>query len=260
MSELNNAPVVLDIRGLTKKFPLEDGRFLTACDNISLRVYRGQTLGIIGGTGAGKTSLVHMIPGFYRASEGTVRVNGADVRSYEQKELTDLIGIVMQKPVLFSGTIAENLRWGNPDATEAELLEAARLACCEDVISEHGGLDAQVLQGGRNFSGGQRQRLGIARALVKKPSILILDDASSALDYATDRKLRSNLKKLDDDMTVLMISQRTVSIQDCDRILVLDDGNMVGYGTHEELLRTCETYAEIYRSQGRTQPEGGVAS
>ena len=140
-------------------------------------------------------------------------------------------------------------------------MKAARLACCEDVIAEHGGLLAPVLQGGKNFSGGQRQRLGIARALVKEPSILILDDASSALDYVTDRNLRKNLKELPDDLTVLMISQRTVSIQDCDHIIVLDDGNMVGYGTHEELLQNCETYAEIYRSQGGSvEPEGGVAS
>ena len=225
--------------------------------DIDFQIKMGETLGIIGGTGAGKSTLAHLIPGFYPVTKGRVLVNGSDVREQDQKELTSLVGIAMQKPVLFSGTIADNLRWGNPGAEEEELLQAVRLSCCEEVLKEHGGLNAEVLQGGKNFSGGQRQRLCIARALVKNPSILILDDSFSALDYVTDRKLREHLRELK-DITVIMISQRTVSIQDCDHILVLDDGRMAGFGTHEELLENCNVYRQIYHSQGRDKEgEGG---
>ncbi len=230
---------------------------MPALSDIHFSVKKGESLGIIGGTGAGKTSLAHLIPGFYHATQGNVFINGKNVESYDKRELIDMIGIAMQKAVLFHGTIAENLRWGR-NADDRELMEIASLACLTDVIDEHGGLDAEVLQDGRNFSGGQKQRMGIARALVKKPEILIFDDSSSALDYATDKKIRSNLSALSYDPLKIIISQRTVSIQDCDHILVLDDGKMVGYGKHEDLLKTCDVYAEIYRSQGRDK-EGSVA-
>lgn len=227
--------------------------------DIDFHIDRGETLGIIGGTGAGKSTLAHLIPGFYRASKGRVFVNGLDVNKQNPKELTSLVGIAMQKPVLFSGTIADNLRWGNPGASDEDLMQAVRLSCCEEVLTEHGGLEAEVLQGGKNFSGGQRQRLCIARALVKHPSILILDDSFSALDYVTDRKLRDHLRTLE-DMTLIMISQRTVSIQECDHILVLDDGRMEGFGTHEDLLENCSIYRQIYHSQGRDKEEEGGRS
>ncbi len=228
--------------------------------DIDFQVRPKEMVGIIGSTGAGKTSLAHLITGFYPATAGKVMVNGRDIREFSAKERNDLIAIVMQKSVLFSGTIADNLRWGNDAASDEELMEAVRLACCEEVVTEHGGLDATVQQGGMNYSGGQKQRLCIARALLKKPQILIMDDSSSALDYVTDRKLRANLRNLPGDMTVFLISQRTVSIRDCDHIIVLDDGKMVGYGTHEELLASCEVYAQIHQSQGgTTESEGGVA-
>ncbi|MBO4902662.1 MAG: ABC transporter ATP-binding protein [Lachnospiraceae bacterium] len=229
--------------------------------DIDLVIKEGETVGIIGGTGAGKTSLAHLIAGFYRPTAGQVRILGRETKEYKPEQLTDMIGIAMQKPVLFQGTIADNLKWGREEAKDPELMEAVRMACCENVLEEHGGLQAVVNQGGRNYSGGQRQRLCIARALVKKPKVLILDDSFSALDYMTDRKLRSNLSTLSERPTIIMISQRTVSIQDCDHIIVLDDGRMVGHGTHEELLQTCDVYAEIYRSQGSmSETEGGVAS
>ncbi|MDO4322292.1 MAG: ABC transporter ATP-binding protein [Lachnospiraceae bacterium] len=218
--------------------------------NISFSVKRGETVGIIGGTGSGKSSLVGLIPRFYDVREGCVKVNGTDVRDYPLEKIRGLVGIVMQKAVLFQGTIRENLLWGNENATEDDLKEALRIAQAEDVVfGAKGGLDTEVEQEGRNFSGGQKQRLTIARALVRKPEILILDDSASALDFATDAKLREAIANLPGDMTVFIVSQRTSSIQHADKIIVLDDGEMVGIGTHEELLKSCDVYQETYYSQ-----------
>lgn len=222
--------------------------------DIHIQVPRGQTIGIIGGTGSGKSSLVNMIPRFYDASAGTVRVNGRDVKSYGMEELRERIGIVLQKAVLFRGTIRDNLLWGNAQATDEELWEALRLAQAKEFVeTKEGRLDAPVAQEGRNLSGGQRQRLTIARALVAKPEILILDDSASALDYATDAALRKALKELPGEPTVFIVSQRASSIQHADQIIVLEDGEMAGCGTHEELLANCEVYQEIYYSQFEKQ-------
>lgn len=216
--------------------------------DISFSVERGQTVGVIGGTGSGKTSLINLLPHFYDSTAGEVRIDGRDVKSYDPVLLRERIGLVPQKAVLFRGTIRENLQWGKNDATDEELFRALAVAQGTDVVaSKAKGLDEDVAQNGKNFSGGQRQRLTIARALVRKPEILILDDSSSALDYATDAKLRRALKKL--DTTVFLVSQRTGSIRHADLILVLDDGCLVGKGTHDELLQTCEVYREIYDSQ-----------
>ncbi len=210
----------------------------------------GQTIGVIGGTGSGKTSLVHLIPGFYPATEGAVLLDGVDVRELNQNVLRDKIGIVPQKAVLFKGTIRDNLRWGNADASEEELWEALAVAQAAEVVKgKEGGLDAPVEQGGVNFSGGQRQRLTIARALVRKPSILILDDSASALDYATDAKLRMAIAGMEHKPTTFIVSQRASSVRFADRILVLEDGMLVGNGTHDELMESCDVYQEIYYSQ-----------
>ena len=218
--------------------------------DVSFTAKRGETIGIIGGTGSGKTSLVHLIPGFYPHTTGEIRIDGRDISSYSKEELRAKVGIVMQKPVLFAGTIRENLCWGREDATEEELMEAIKTAQASEVVEKkEGKLNARVAQGGRNFSGGQRQRLTIARALVKKPQILIMDDSASALDYATDAALRKAIAGLKERPTVFIVSQRASSIQYADRILVLDDGELAGMGTHEELLRDCSVYQEIYYSQ-----------
>lgn len=228
-----------------------------ALSHISFEAKKGETIGIIGGTGSGKTTLVSLIPRFYDVSEGTVYVNGKDVRTYGLADLRARIGIVQQKAVLFHGTIAENLRWGNEDATEEQLWKALETAQAVDVVrGKENGLDHMIEQGGRNLSGGQRQRLTIARALVKDPDILILDDSASALDFATDARLRSALKKIADEKTIFIVSQRTSSIQHADQILVLEDGAISGMGTHEQLLDSCEVYREIYDSQFK-QEEGG---
>jgi len=220
-----------------------------ALSNISFKVKRGETIGVIGGTGSGKTSLINMIPGFYNASSGQVRVDGCDVSTADPHELRDRVGIVPQKAVLFAGTIAENLRWGNADATDEELNNAVHMAVADDVIRAKGGMDAVIEAGGTNLSGGQRQRLTIARALVRKPEILILDDSSSALDNVTDRKLRDNIRGMSDDTTVFIVSQRSSSVRDADRIIVMEDGEMAGIGTHGELIGSCGVYREIYESQ-----------
>ena len=218
--------------------------------DIDFKVKRGQTIGIIGGTGSGKSSLVNMIPRFYDASAGSVKVDGRDVRSYAMEELRQKVGIVLQKAVLFQGTIRDNLRWGNKDATEEELWQAVESAQAREFVEQKSGkLDAQIAQEGRNLSGGQKQRLTIARALVGKPEILILDDSASALDYATDAALRKAIREMEGDMTVFIVSQRASSIQYADRIIVLDDGEMVGIGTHDQLLSNCKVYQEIYYSQ-----------
>lgn len=222
--------------------------------DIHIQVPKGQTVGVIGGTGSGKSSLVNMIPRFYDATAGTVRVDGRDVKSYGMEELREKVGIVLQKAVLFRGTIRDNLLWGNAKATDEELWEALRLAQAKDFVeAKEGRLDAPVAQEGRNFSGGQRQRLTIARALVAKPEILILDDSASALDYATDAALRRAIKELPGETTVFIVSQRASSIQHADQIIVLEDGEMAGCGTHEELLADCEVYQEIYYSQFEKQ-------
>ncbi len=218
--------------------------------DISFTAKKGETIGVIGGTGSGKTSLVHLILGFYPHTSGSIRIAGKDISSYSKEELRDKAGIVMQKAVLFAGTIRENLCWGKPDATDEELLEALRTAQALEVVEKkEGKLDAKVAQGGKNFSGGQKQRLTIARALVRKPEILILDDSASALDYATDAALRRAIAGMKEQPTVFIVSQRASSIQYADKILVLDDGELAGAGTHEELLESCEVYQEIYYSQ-----------
>ena len=221
-----------------------------ALSDISFTVDKGQTIGIIGGTGAGKTTLVNMIPHFYDVRSGEVLIDGQNVNSYEGEALRDRCGIVPQRAVLFKGTIRENMQWGKNGAIDEEINEAIVSAQAADVIkAKENGLDEEVEQGGKNFSGGQRQRLTIARALVKKPEILILDDSASALDYATDANLRKSLKQLDYKPTVFIVSQRTSSIKHADKIIVLDGGKMVGCGTHDELLKTCEVYKEIHYSQ-----------
>lgn len=225
----------------------------SALANITFAVPRGHTLGVIGGTGAGKTSLVGLIPRFYEATQGCVRVNGADVRTYPLQALRQKIGVVPQQAALFQGTVADNLRFGKPDATEAELWEALDAAQAADMVREKGGLSAPVEQTGRNLSGGQKQRLTIARALVRKPEILILDDSASALDYATDAALRKALRELPGVMTVVIVSQRAASIQHADAILVLDDGRVAGLGTSRQLLAGCDVYREIYQSQYPTE-------
>ena len=230
--------------------------------DIHFTAYTGQTIGIIGGTGSGKSTLVSLIPRYYDVTEGSVKVYGKDVRSYPEGSLVNMVGIVPQKAVLFEGSIRDNLLWGNKDASDKELWEALKTAQASDVVKgKEGGLDAYVEQGGRNFSGGQRQRLTIARALVKKPRILILDDSSSALDYATDLALRQAIAALPGDMTVFIISQRASSVRNADKILVLDDGCQAGIGTHEELLEHCEVYQEIYYSQYPDErPNNGVTA
>ena len=218
--------------------------------DIDFKVKKGETIGIIGGTGSGKSSLVNMIPRFYDATKGQVRINGKDVREYSMEELRQKIGVVLQKAVLFQGTIRENLLWGKTDATEEELNRALETAQAKEFVDQkEGRLDAMVAQAGKNLSGGQRQRLTIARALVGNPEILILDDSASALDYATDAALRKAIRGMGKDMTVFIVSQRASSIQYADQIIVLDDGGMVGLGTHEQLLEKCEVYQEIYYSQ-----------
>jgi len=221
-----------------------------ALNNINFTVKKGETVGIIGGTGSGKTSLISLIPRFYDASKGEVRVKGRNVTAYSFKELRKTVAVVLQKASLFKGSIRDNIKWGNENATDEEIMEAVRIACAEDVVnSKEGKLDFVIEQEGRNLSGGQKQRLSIARALVGKPEILILDDSSSALDYATDLALRKGINALEYKPTVFIVSQRTSSIMQADKIVVLDDGVLVGLGKHEELLKSCEVYKEIYNSQ-----------
>lgn len=221
-----------------------------AVSDITLNVRPGETIGIIGGTGSGKSSLVNLIPRFYDCSSGAVYVDGRNVCTYGLTELRDKIGVVPQKSVLFAGTIRSNMQWGKPDATDEKIFAALEIAQAKDVVSKkEKGLDTEVEQGGKNFSGGQRQRLTIARALVKQPEILILDDSSSALDFATDAALRMAIGSMKHRPTLFIVSQRTSAIQYADKIVVLDDGSVVGIGTHEELMNTCEVYREIYDSQ-----------
>ena len=217
--------------------------------NISLTVNKGETIGIIGGTGSGKTSLINLVPRFYDATRGEVTINGKDVSEYTKDSLREKIGIVPQNAVLFSGSVRDNLKWGNKHASDGEMLLALQTAQAESVVADKGGLDARIEQGGKNLSGGQRQRLTIARALVKNPDILILDDSASALDYATDAALRRAIKENTKDMTVFIVSQRASSIMHADKILLLDDGECGATGTHEELLNSSSLYREIYETQ-----------
>lgn len=217
--------------------------------DITFTAAKGETIGIIGGTGSGKSSLVNLIPRFYDAASGEVKVGGVNVKDMDVEQLREKIGVVPQKAVLFHGTIRENMQWGVTNASDDDIMEAIEAAQGLDVIKAKGGLDCEIEQGGKNLSGGQRQRLTIARALVKKPEILILDDSASALDFATDAALRKSLRELDYHPTVFIVSQRTSSIQHADRIIVLDDGAAVGIGTHDELMKSCSVYQEIYNSQ-----------
>ena len=237
----------VEFRNVTARYA---GAGEPSLEDISFTARPGQTIGVIGGTGSGKTTLVNLIPRFYDAAGGQVLVDGGDVTTLDREALRRRIGIVPQKAVLFRGTVRENLLWGNPEASEAELLAALDTAQAREVaLGKEGGLDARVEQGGANFSGGQRQRLTIAWALVRRPEILILDDSASALDYATDANLRMAIRSMENPPTTFIVSQRAASVRYADRILVLDDGKMVGSGTHEELLASCDIYQEIYYSQ-----------
>ena len=227
-----------------------------ALTDIHFKANKGDVIGVIGGTGSGKSSLVNLIPRFYDVERGSVKVDGRDVREYSLEELRDKIGMVMQKAVLFHGTIRDNLKWGNEEASDDELWEALRIAQAEEfVLKKEKQLDEMIEQEGRNLSGGQKQRLSIARALVKKPEILILDDSASALDYATDASLRKALREMPGETTVFIVSQRASSLMHADTIIVLDDGDVAGMGTHEELLKNCQVYQEIYYSQFERKEE-----
>lgn len=228
-----------------------------ALEDISVVINRGETVGLIGSTGSGKSTFVNLIPRFYDAVQGEVKVDGVNVRDYKLHQLREKIGIVPQKAVLFTGTIAENIRWGKEDANEEEIMQAAFVAQAEEFIRKlPEGLNTQVSRGGLNLSGGQKQRLTIARAVVGKPSILILDDSSSALDFATDAALRKALNESSQQMTVLVVSQRVSTVRQADKIMVFEEGRIAGVGTHEELMRGCEVYKEICLSQLSSEESG----
>ena len=236
------------------------GAGAASLSGLSFSVKPGETVGVIGGTGSGKSSLVNLIPRSYDATQGDVLVDGHNVRDYPLASLREKVGVVPQRAVLFTGTIRDNLKWGKPDATDEELWQALETAQARDFVEEKpGGLDEPVSQGGKNFSGGQRQRLTIARALVRKPEILILDDSASALDFATDARLRKAIRQMEGGPTVFIVSQRASSIRYADKIIVLDDGEAVGIGTHEELLKHCEVYREIFESQFQREERGATA-
>lgn len=245
--------VVFEHVGLAYKGAAEE-----AVSDISFAVKRGQTVGIIGGTGSGKSTIVNMIPRFYDATAGRVLINGTDVREYPLQELRKKVGMVLQKAVLFKGTIRDNLKWGKEDASEEELWRALEISQAKEFVdTKEGGLDYKIEQGGKNLSGGQKQRLTIARAVVRNPEILILDDSASALDFATDARLRQAIRGMKDKLTVFIVSQRASSIQYADQIIVMDDGKIAGIGKHEDLLHSCEVYKEIYESQFSKEKEGG---
>ncbi len=219
-------------------------------ENVNLTVKRGEKIGVIGGTGSGKSTFINLIPRFYDVREGVVTFDGKDVKEYKLEALREKIGIVPQKAVLFHGTIRDNIKWGKKDATDEEIYEALEIAQAREVVDgKDGGLDFMVAQGGKNFSGGQKQRLTIARALVRKPEVLILDDSASALDYLTDKNLRAAIAGMDNPPTTFIVSQRTSAVSGCDKIVVLDNGAVVGIGTHDELIKSCDVYKEIYDSQ-----------
>ena len=234
-----------------------NGAAENSLEGLDIDIYAGETIGIIGGTGSGKTTLVSLIPRFYDVSGGEVMVDGINVKKYSKSSLREKIGIVPQKAVLFKGSIAENIKWGRENATEEEMIDALKASQSYDFVMEKNGkLGFSLNQGATNLSGGQKQRLCIARALVRKPEILILDDSSSALDFATDAKLRASIKEVSEGMTTFIVSQRTSSIRYADKIIVLDDGNVAGIGTHDELISGCEIYREIYNSQNQSEASG----
>ena len=233
-----------------------DGASENAISGVNLSVKKGETVGVIGGTGSGKSTFVNLIPRFYDATEGTVYVDGIDVKKFPKEILREKIGVVMQKAVLFKGTIEDNLKWGKNDATEAQMEKAIEIAQAKEFVDKkEGRLTSLISQGGKNLSGGQRQRLTIARAVVKEPDILILDDSASALDFATDAALRKSIRNIKKDITTIIVSQRAASIMNADQIIVLDDGLVAGIGTHENLLKNCEVYQEIYYSQFKKSEE-----
>lgn len=242
----NDAPIVeFDNVSFTYK-----GAGDESLSNISFKINRGDTVGIIGSTGSGKSSLVSLLPRFYDVTKGSVRINGVDIKDYSVEKIRDMVGFVPQKAVLFKGTIRDNMKWGNEAATDAEINKALEIAQASDFVAEKkGGLDEMINQGGTNLSGGQKQRLTIARALVKNPQILVLDDSSSALDYATESKLRTAIRENTKDTTVFIVSQRASTVRHFDKIIVLDDGEMVGIGNHDELIKSCDVYKEICMSQ-----------
>ncbi len=252
---VESGETAVEFRNVGLRYQDAGGNALTG---IAFSARRGETIGIIGGTGSGKSSLVNLIPRFYDATEGEVLIGGANVKEYPVKDLRARIGIVPQKAVLFSGSIRENLRWGKEDATDDEMMAALKTAQAMDIVKSKGGLDDRIEQGGKNLSGGQRQRLTIARALVRKPEILILDDSASALDFATDAALRKAIQELEDRPTVFIVSQRASAIQHADQIIVLEDGRVVGIGKSDVLLADCEVYREIYDSQFRKEGKAVV--
>ena len=253
---------IIVILPLSLKMFTYSGAGASSLSNISFKAKKGQTIGIIGGTGSGKSTLISLIPRFYDAVKGSVLIDGQSVKDYTHKELCEKIAVVQQKAVLFKGSIRENLKWGNELASDSEIYDAIETAQAKEVVEKkEGQLDFQLEQMGRNLSGGQKQRLTIARALVRKPEILILDDSSSALDFATDAKLRQAIHKLGNKTTTLILSQRIAGIRQADNILVLNNGEFVGQGTHYELMGKCQVYREIYFSQfpeERKFYEGGV--
>lgn len=254
--ESTDSPYAVEFENVALKYKNGGADALT---NIDFKVKKGETIGIIGGTGSGKSSLVHMIPRFYDATEGEVRVDGINVKDYSKDDLRNKIAIVMQKAVLFNGTIRENMQWGKADAADEEIRTALKCAqAAEFVEDKEGELDYVIAQGGRNLSGGQRQRLTIARALVSSPQILILDDSSSALDYATDAKLRGAIREFGGKLTTFIVSQRTASLRSADRIIVMEDGAVAGIGTHDELLAGCAVYKEIYGTDSNSEKGGAL--
>ena len=249
----DNAPKI-EFRNLSFSYS-ENGD--NALENISFSVKKGETVGVIGGTGSGKSTLVNLIPRFYDAEQGEVLIDGVNVRDYKLDDLRKKVGVVPQKAVLFTGTIADNLRWGNESATPEDMKKAVETAQAKEFVDKlPDGFETEINQGGRNLSGGQKQRLTIARALVGDPEILILDDSASALDFATDAALRKAIAKNTDNMTVIIVSQRANSLKHADKIVVLDDGEAVGIGTHSELMESCEVYREIVMSQENSAKEG----
>ena len=252
-----NSEYAVEMEGVSFKYASASA---DSIEDINLKIKKGETLGVIGSTGCGKTTLISLIPRFYDCTAGTVKVNGVDVKDYTQETLREKVAVVMQKTVLFNGSIRDNIRWGNENATDEEISHAVSSAQAADVVaSKPEGLDFIVEQGGKNLSGGQQQRLSIARALVRRPEILILDNSSSALDYATEAALRKSISELDFKPTVITVSQRVSAVMHSDRIMVLEDGRAVGLGTHEELLKNCPEYKELYESQIKSSKGGASA-